>query len=44
MQDILQKKYPDLVVGMLMIDPVPRDYLWSDQILKQYNIQNEKNG
>ena len=36
------KKYPDLVVGMLMIDPVPRDYLWSDQILKQYNIQNEK--
>ena len=32
------RKYPNLVVGMLMIDPVPSDYQWSDRFLKQFKI------
>ena len=32
------RKYPDLVVGMLMVDPVPSNFLYSDRIQKQFNI------
>ncbi len=31
-------KYPDLVAGMLMVDPVPSNFLYSDRIQKQFNI------
>ena len=32
------RKYPDLVIGMLMVDPVPSDYQYSDRIQKQFKI------
>lgn len=32
------RKYPDLVAGMLMVDPVPRNFLYSDRIQQQFNI------
>ena len=36
------RKYPDLVVGMLMIDPVPSNYEYSNQILEQFEATREK--
>ena len=30
------RKYPDSVVGMLMVDPVPSDFQYSDQIQKKF--------
>ena len=32
------RKYPDLVAGMLMVDPVPRNFLYSERIQKQFDI------
>ena len=32
------RKYPYLVAGMLMVDPVPSNFLYSDRIQKQFNI------
>ena len=32
------RKYPDLVAGTLMVDPVPSNFLYSDRIQKQFNI------
>ena len=32
------RKYPDSVAGMLMVDPVPSNFLYSDRIQKQFDI------
>ena len=32
------RKYPYLVAGMLMVDPVPSNFLYSDRIQKQFNV------
>ena len=32
------RKYPDLVTGMLMVDPVPSNYQYSNRIQKQFKI------
>ncbi|ABM78847.1 alpha/beta fold hydrolase [Prochlorococcus marinus] len=32
------RKYPDSVVGMLMVDPVPSNYQYSNRIQKQFEI------
>ena len=32
------RKYPDSVAGMLMVDPVPSNFLYSDQIQKDFEI------
>lgn len=34
----LARKHPDLIAGLLMIDPVPSNYQYSDEILKKFNI------
>lgn len=31
------RKYPDSVAGMLMVDPVPNNFLYSDRIQKQFD-------
>jgi len=36
------RKYPDLVVGMLMVDPVPSDYQYSDKFRKQFEFDIAK--
>lgn len=33
------RKYPELVAGVLMVDPVPYDYQWSDAFLKKHQAQ-----
>ena len=38
------RNYPDSVVGMLMVDPVPSNYQYSDQIRKQFKIDLAKMG
>ena len=32
------RKYPDSVTGMLMVDPVPSNYQYSNRIQKQFKI------
>ena len=32
------RKYPDSVAGMLMVDPVPSNFYYSDRIQKQFDI------
>ncbi|QNI53275.1 alpha/beta hydrolase fold family protein [Synechococcus sp. BIOS-E4-1] len=32
------RKYPDSIAGMLMVDPVPSNFLYSDRIQKQFDI------
>ncbi len=32
------RKYPDSVAGMLMVDPVPSNFLYSDRIQKKFDI------
>ena len=32
------RKYPDSVAGMLMVDPVPSNFLYSDRIQNQFDI------
>lgn len=32
------RKYPDSVTGMLMVDPVPSNYQYSNRIQKQFEI------
>ena len=34
----LARKYPDSVVGMLMVDPVPSQFQYSDEIQKKFRI------
>ena len=36
------RKYPDLVVGMLMVDPVPSNYQYSDKFRKQFEFDIAK--
>lgn len=36
------RKYPNLVAGMLMIDPVPSNYQWANWFLKQYKSDISK--
>ena len=36
------RKYPDLVKGMLMIDPVPNNYQWSHSFLNKYKADMKK--
>ena len=33
------RKYPKLVKGILMVDPVPNNYEWSDAFLQQYQAE-----
>ena len=32
------RKYPDSVAGMLMVDPVPSNFLYSDRIQKKFDV------
>lgn len=36
------RKYPNLVKGILMIDPVPNNYQWSDKFLKKFQSDIKK--
>ena len=36
------RKYPDLIAGMLMVDPVPRNYQYSNQILEKFRLTRSK--
>lgn len=36
------RKYPSLVKGILMIDPVPSNYKWTTKFLNQYKIDMRK--
>ena len=36
------RKFPNLVRGVLMVDPVPNNYEWSDLLFKQYNTSIKK--
>ena len=36
------RKHPHLVAGMLMVDPVPNNYQYSDQILKNFKLTRAK--
>lgn len=36
------RKYPNLISGILMIDPVPNNYRWSDTFLKQLQPDMKK--
>ncbi len=36
------RKYPNLVKGILMIDPVPNNYQWSNSFLKQFQSEIRK--
>ena len=36
------RKFPNLVKGVLMIDPVPPNYKWTDAFLKQYQSDIKK--
>jgi pimeloyl-ACP methyl ester carboxylesterase len=38
--DYFARKYPGLVQGVLMIDPSPRDFQYSDQVLSIVNIES----
>ena len=36
------RKYPNLTAGMVMVDPVPRNYTWSDKIFAAYNTSKQQ--
>ena len=38
------RKYPESVAGMLMVDPVPRNFLYSDAIQNQFDVALAKMG
>lgn len=36
------RKFPNLVQGILMVDPVPNNYEWSDNFLQRHNTTKEQ--
>ena len=36
------RKHPDLIAGMLMVDPVPRNYQYSNEILEKFEFTRKK--